>query len=162
MKHLLSLLLFLTLAAGRPPRANCPNRSSPGCKNPESVAIGPDGRIYVSVIGEFDKDGDGTVVVIETARPSPFATGLDDPKGIGRLPAVALRRRQESGAGASTQAARPTSSPRPTRSRRRRCSSTTSPSIPRAAPSMSAIPATSRAAAGAVYRIDPKGTVSRW
>ncbi|MFM7150651.1 MAG: hypothetical protein ACKO23_12485, partial [Gemmataceae bacterium] len=28
-------------------------------KNPESVAIAPDGRVFVTTIGEFDKDGDG-------------------------------------------------------------------------------------------------------
>ena len=53
-----------------------------GMTNPESVAIGTDGRIYVSVIGEFDKDGDGSVVTIEDGKGKPFATGLDDPKGL--------------------------------------------------------------------------------
>ena len=33
-----------------------------GLLNPESVAIVGDGKFYVSVIGEFDKDGDGAVV----------------------------------------------------------------------------------------------------
>ena len=53
-----------------------------GLKNPESVAVGSDGRIYVTVIGEFDKDGDGAVMVIEDGKAVPFATGLDDPKGL--------------------------------------------------------------------------------
>ena len=53
-----------------------------GLKNPESVAVGPDGRIYISTIGEFDKNGDGTVVVIEKGKAKTFAKGLDDPKGI--------------------------------------------------------------------------------
>lgn len=53
-----------------------------GLKNPESVAVGPDGRVYVTVIGEFDKDGDGGVVVIQGDKAVPFAEGLDDPKGL--------------------------------------------------------------------------------
>src|SRR5438132_12710605 len=53
-----------------------------GLKNPESVAVGSDGRIYVTEIGEFGKDGDGRVMVIVNGKAVPFATGLDDPKGI--------------------------------------------------------------------------------
>ena len=53
-----------------------------GLKNPESVCIGADGRVYLTCIGEFDKDGDGTVVVIVDGKAETFATGLDDPKGI--------------------------------------------------------------------------------
>lgn len=51
-------------------------------KNPESVAVGWEGRIYVTVIGEFDQDGDGGVMVVAGDSAKPFATGLDDPKGI--------------------------------------------------------------------------------
>src|SRR5262249_15471819 len=50
--------------------------------NPESVCVGPDGRVYVSVIGEFDKEGDGSVVVIDKGKAVPFVEGLDDPKGL--------------------------------------------------------------------------------
>jgi glucose/arabinose dehydrogenase len=53
-----------------------------GIKNPESATVGTDGRIYVSEIGEFGKDGDGAIVVIENGKAVPFAKGLDDPKGI--------------------------------------------------------------------------------
>jgi sugar lactone lactonase YvrE len=53
-----------------------------GLKNPESVCLGKDGRIYVTEIGEFEKDGDGQVSVIVDGKAKPFATGLDDPKGI--------------------------------------------------------------------------------
>jgi glucose/arabinose dehydrogenase len=51
-------------------------------KNPESVVVGPGGKIFVTVIGEFNKDGDGAVMVIEDGKALPFATGLDDPKGV--------------------------------------------------------------------------------
>ncbi|MGE0607346.1 MAG: PQQ-dependent sugar dehydrogenase, partial [Pirellulales bacterium] len=53
-----------------------------GLKNPESVAIGSDGRTYISVIGEFDVDGDGSIVVVEDGKAVPFVEGLDDPKGL--------------------------------------------------------------------------------
>jgi glucose/arabinose dehydrogenase/sugar lactone lactonase YvrE len=54
-----------------------------GLKNPESVVVGNDGRIYITQIGEFGKDGDGRVVVLDKDnKVTPFATGMDDPKGI--------------------------------------------------------------------------------
>lgn len=53
-----------------------------GLVNPESAVIGPDGRVYVSCIGERDKDGDGQVAVLVGNKFVPFATGLNDPKGI--------------------------------------------------------------------------------
>jgi len=54
-----------------------------GLKTPESAVAGPDGRIYVSEIGEFGKDGDGQVSVIGAdGKAKPYATGMDDPKGL--------------------------------------------------------------------------------
>ncbi|HEX3152059.1 MAG TPA: PQQ-dependent sugar dehydrogenase [Gemmataceae bacterium] len=61
--------------------AELPKPMVTGLKNPESACIGMDGRIYVTIIGE-DKDGDGSVAVIEGDKAVPFATGLDDPKGM--------------------------------------------------------------------------------
>jgi glucose/arabinose dehydrogenase len=62
--------------------ADLPQVLVKGMKNPESVCIGPDGLAYITEIGEFDKDGDGQVSVIKGGKAVPFATGLDDPKGI--------------------------------------------------------------------------------
>ncbi|MGH8750199.1 MAG: SMP-30/gluconolactonase/LRE family protein [Burkholderiales bacterium] len=54
-----------------------------GLKNPESALAGSDGRIYVSQIGAFDKDGDGSLAVIgKDGKLEIFAKGLDDPKGL--------------------------------------------------------------------------------
>ncbi len=54
-----------------------------GLKSPESVTVGPDGRIYVSEIGEFGKEGDGRIGVIGAdGQLRGFAQGMDDPKGL--------------------------------------------------------------------------------
>ncbi len=54
-----------------------------GLKTPESVLAAPDGRIYVSEIGEFGKDGDGQISIVgKDGALHPFATGMDDPKGL--------------------------------------------------------------------------------
>jgi len=74
-----SCMLFTTAL---PAQEKLPNPLVSGLKNPESVAIGPDGRIYISEIGEFGKDGDGRIMVIVNGKAVPFATGLDDPKGM--------------------------------------------------------------------------------
>ncbi len=53
-----------------------------GFINPESVLVAPGGRIYVSEIGEFGKDGDGKISIIENGKRKEFADGMDDPKGL--------------------------------------------------------------------------------
>src|ERR1700721_1997637 len=109
MNHSLSLALALTLAiiptaiAQQP----LPKPMVTGLVNPESVCLGPgtrapgsgfappgpgfgpggfglppNNRIFVTTIGEFDKDGDGAVMAIENGKAVPFVTGLDDPKGM--------------------------------------------------------------------------------
>jgi len=54
-----------------------------GLESPESVAQDANGDIYVSEIGEFNKDGDGKITRISIdGKLSTFASGMDDPKGI--------------------------------------------------------------------------------
>ncbi|MBU3736127.1 MAG: SMP-30/gluconolactonase/LRE family protein [Methylobacterium sp.] len=54
-----------------------------GLKNPESAVAGPGGRMYVSEIGEFGKDGDGRIIVIDASgTPHVFSQGMNDPKGL--------------------------------------------------------------------------------
>lgn len=53
-----------------------------GLKTPESVVQAKDGRIFVSEINGFGKDGDGQISVIENGKVTVFASGLDDPKGL--------------------------------------------------------------------------------
>ncbi len=53
-----------------------------GLKNPAGVAVGPDGRVYVSLLGELYQDGDGAVLAVQDGKAVPFASGLDDPRGM--------------------------------------------------------------------------------
>jgi gluconolactonase len=54
-----------------------------GLKTPESAVQAKDGRIFISEINEFGKDGDGQITLIDKAgKASVFASGLDDPKGL--------------------------------------------------------------------------------
>lgn len=53
-----------------------------GLKKPESVCYAANGKMFLTEIGESDKDGDGRVLLIEGDKATEFASGLDDPKGI--------------------------------------------------------------------------------
>jgi len=57
-------------------------RITTGLKQPESIAIGPRGQVYISETGEYEKANDGYISVLENGKTRPFATGLDDPHGI--------------------------------------------------------------------------------
>jgi glucose/arabinose dehydrogenase len=80
MKRMLSLVLFL-IAAPAARAAELPKPIVEGLVMPESVAVGPDKKLYVSIIGG-EKDGDGSIAVIEDGKARTFVAGLDDPKGI--------------------------------------------------------------------------------
>jgi glucose/arabinose dehydrogenase len=76
-------VVALTLGvAGAVSAADLPRPLVTGLKNPQAVAVGPDGRVYVSVAGDVGTEGDGAVAVIDNGKAVPFATGLDDPKGL--------------------------------------------------------------------------------
>src|SRR6267142_4755520 len=83
MKNTLFLLIAsLVSASSLAAKEKGPQIIVKGLKNPESVAVGFKDRIFVTEIGEFGKDGDGRVVEIVDEKIVPFATGLDDPKGM--------------------------------------------------------------------------------
>jgi hypothetical protein len=52
-----------------------------GLKQPESVAIGPGGKVYISETGEYEKANDGSISVLDGGKLRRFAAGLDDPHG---------------------------------------------------------------------------------
>ena len=84
-KVLLSTLMLAFIATGCATEMKSnqgPMQKITGLKTPESVVQASDGRIFVSEINEFGKDGDGQITVIENGKKRVFATGLDDPKGL--------------------------------------------------------------------------------
>lgn len=80
MSHFTKVLFLLCISV--PALAAAQTTLVSGMKNPESVCLGKDGRMYVTEIGESDKDGDGQLSVIVEGKAKPFAIGLDDPKGV--------------------------------------------------------------------------------
>ena len=81
---LLVASVFLLLGCQSPSSLSLKNpQKVTGLKTPESAVQAKDGRIYVSEIDGFGKDGDGQISVIDIdGKVSVFATGLDDPKGL--------------------------------------------------------------------------------
>jgi gluconolactonase len=75
------LAVLVALASAMPLVAQEPQIIT-GLKQPESVAIGPGGKVYVSETGEYEKANDGYISVLEGNKLRKFATGLDDPHGI--------------------------------------------------------------------------------
>jgi DNA-binding beta-propeller fold protein YncE len=76
------LILLLTLIAP-PSKAHESLNLISGFISPESVVQDAKGDIYVSEIGEFNKDGDGKITRISIdGKLSTFASGMDDPKGL--------------------------------------------------------------------------------
>ena len=82
-KHIVTLCLGGLLASiGLSVQAH-QGKTVTGLKTPESVVEAPDGRVFVSEIGEFGKDGDGEISYIDKdGKRHPFASGMDDPKGL--------------------------------------------------------------------------------
>jgi hypothetical protein len=75
------LAALIALASAMPLMAQEPQIIT-GLKQPESIAIGPGGKVYVSETGEYEKANDGYISVLEGGKLRKFATGLDDPHGI--------------------------------------------------------------------------------
>ncbi len=82
LRSILAVLLGFGVATGPAAANDLPPPLASGMVNPESVCVGPGNRIFVTVIGEFDKDGDGAVLVVENGKATTFVGGLNDPKGI--------------------------------------------------------------------------------
>jgi len=80
-------VLFLALFLSATAQAHQLDKVT-GLAMPESALAGKDGRVYVSEIGVFGKDGDGLISVIDKqGQRQVFATGLDDPKGLAMIDA---------------------------------------------------------------------------
>ena len=82
MTRYLSLALLVLAAPAMASAAELPKPLVEGLVNPESVAIGPDGKMYLSIMGEPGKAGGGSVVRIDNGKPVTVVSDLDAPKGI--------------------------------------------------------------------------------
>ena len=83
MKNLRVFLVLLSALISITLHAHESLNTISGLISPESVAQDAKGDIYVSEIGEFNKDGDGKITRISIdGKLSIFASGMDDPKGI--------------------------------------------------------------------------------
>ena len=83
MKNLRVFLILLLTLFTVPSKANDSLNVISGFTSPESVVQDAKGNIYVSEIGEFNKDSDGKITRISIdGKLSTFASGMDDPKGL--------------------------------------------------------------------------------
>ena len=83
MKNLRVFLVLLSVLISITLNAHESLNTISGLVSPESVAQDAKGDIYVSEIGEFNKDGDGKITRISIdGKLSTFASGMDDPKGL--------------------------------------------------------------------------------
>ena len=83
MKNLRVFLILLLTLFTAPSRAQDSLNVISGFTSPESVIQDAKGDIYVSEIGEFNKDSDGKITRISIdGKLSTFASGMDDPKGL--------------------------------------------------------------------------------
>ncbi len=83
MKNLRVFLVLLSVLTSITLNAHESLNAISGLVSPESAAQDAKGDIYVSEIGEFNKDGDGKITRISIdGKLSTFASGMDDPKGI--------------------------------------------------------------------------------
>src|SRR5687767_12330671 len=77
-----TLLVGLAILFATAPLASQQPQIMTGLKQPESVAVGPGGKVYVSETGEYEKANDGYISVLDGGKLRRFASGLDDPHGI--------------------------------------------------------------------------------
>ncbi len=83
MKNLRVFLILLVTLYAAPSKAHDSLNVISGFTSPESVVQDAKGDIYVSEIGEFNKDSDGKITRISIdGKLSTFASGMDDPKGL--------------------------------------------------------------------------------
>ena len=83
MKNLRVFLILLVTLFAAPSKADDSLNVISGFTSPESVIQDAKGDIYVSEIGEFNKDSDGKITRISIdGKLSTFASGMDDPKGL--------------------------------------------------------------------------------
>ena len=84
MRRAFGLALAMGVAASSASAQAPPTTIVTGLKNPESVAVNSQKEVFVTVIGELAAvDGEmAAVMKIEGDKAVPYASGMDDPKGM--------------------------------------------------------------------------------
>jgi glucose/arabinose dehydrogenase len=82
MRHFSGVVVLLGCWLSAASAAEPPKPMVTGLKNPQSVAVGTDGRIYIGQEGDKNKEGDAGILVVEDGKAAPFATGLISPRGM--------------------------------------------------------------------------------
>ncbi len=83
MNRLLCLVSILLVASTATGDESGPKAMVTGLKNPHSVAVGLDGRVFITEMGVSGKEGDGRVLILgKSGNIVPYATGLNEPRGV--------------------------------------------------------------------------------
>src|SRR4051812_41745816 len=69
---------LVALAVAAEPRV--PQPPVRGLPNPTAAVVRRDGRVFVTVLGQSGRDGDGAVLAVQGEHAVPFAAGLDAPR----------------------------------------------------------------------------------
>ncbi len=80
MKKLICLACLLCGIAAASAKA-APKSLLTGLKNPTAICVAADGKVYLGMAGDSDKDG-GAIFLVEGGKAVPFASGLDQLAGI--------------------------------------------------------------------------------
>src|SRR5437867_2271517 len=83
MMRLLPIATFFLALSPLASAQDLPKPLAEGLKYPASVAVGPDGKIYLSEIGDIRTGRDQRIVLIQNGKIVPFVDGL--PLGVARI-----------------------------------------------------------------------------
>ena len=76
MTHSLGLAFLVWSAVSQAGAGQQTKAVVSGLKNPESVVVTPQGQVFVSVMGEADRDRDGAVLKVNQGKAVPFCFGI--------------------------------------------------------------------------------------
>jgi glucose/arabinose dehydrogenase len=82
MKHAFALAAILLGLASAAPAQEKPKVLVEGLEHPNGLAVGPGGKIYVTVAGNPEKQIDGAVILIENGKAVQFASNIGRPTAI--------------------------------------------------------------------------------
>jgi glucose/arabinose dehydrogenase len=82
MKHAFALAAILLALASAAPAQEKPKVLVEGLNKPTAVAVGPGGKVFVTVWPGPQTKGEGSIIIAENGKAIPFVKGLDSPIAI--------------------------------------------------------------------------------